>query len=989
MAYTKGDFTFLTTLKQGVSGEDLMTFSTPLALVLLVSVPFVLYLGWPRQAYRRRRDVLSLMLRTLIVLLLVFALAGAQAVQSANRLAVVYLVDVSDSVGQAVREAELDYVRQSLPSMGPDDEAGVVLFGANAVVEKPLNNVRELGAIQSAPSTGNTNLEKAIRLALGMFPADAARRIVVLSDGRPTIGNSESAAELAAATGVEISYVQFTPQPVPEVQVSNVTAPSTVGAGQNFDLSFTVESQQATPATVTVLASGAVLQRQPINLRQGTNSYTIPVRGVGSGFTDFQVQIDLPQGTDGFYQNNQLSAFSRVIGPPRVLLMYNEETDTEYLKPALEQAGLTVDTVTPEQLPIGLVALAQYQSIIMVDVPATRLSPQRMETIQSFVRDLGGGLVVVGGTHTYGPGGYFETPLEETIPLDSQIKDQKRLPQLTIAYVIDRSGSMGAIGPSGVENIELAKEAIIRSINFLQPTDRAGVVSFDTSGYWIARLQDVRDRLALQRLVGTLRTGGGTDILAGMNLVSQDIMPDPSARKHVILLTDGGANPDGLVELTRRMNEDSNVTTSVVAIGAGAAPFLKDMADAGGGNYHIVDRIDQIPTIFTQETVLATRSYILENPFVPTISASSPIIDGITAAPSLLGYIGTTAKQTAQVILRGPAPYNDPLLASWQYGLGRSVAFTSDATAHWAANWVTWGDFVRFWSQAVRWTITEGKDNNLETRVVMEGEQARLTVDARANDGTFLNGLDLQLSVVDPTNQASLLNLRQVAPGRYEATFDPNTEGAYVLHVQGSDPNSDQPTSLEQTSGWVMSYSAEYDQSRPGDGTVLLDSLAQLTGGSSLKEDPAAVFTHNLVALSATIPIWPVLLLAALLLLPLDIALRRLIITRSDVQRLRQWAFGGRAVVENTSERLSTLMGAKERGRHRAEEIAGSPGTIGTLRARRDQTRSEAPPPVADGQPPAPDKPQFAPSHKKPAAAPEGNVAGELLKKRKERTRQD
>jgi uncharacterized membrane protein len=960
-----------------------MTFSTPLALVLLVCIPLVFYMGWPRQAYRRKRDTFSLILRTIIVLLLVFALAGAQAVQSANRLAVVYLVDVSDSVGQTAREAELDYVRQSLPAMGPDDVAGVVLFGANAVVEKPLNNVRELDTIQSAPSTGNTNLEKAIRLALGMFPADAARRIVVLSDGRPTVGNSESAAELAAATGVEISYVQFTPEAAPEVQVSDVTAPSTVNAGQDFDLSFTVDSQEAIPAIVTILESGAILKRETINLRQGSNSYTIPLQAAGSGFTDFEVRVD-PQGTDGFYQNNQLSAFSRVVGPPRVLLMYNTEEDMRYLLPALQQAGLTVDTVTPEQLPIGLVPLAQYQSIIMANVPATRLTPQRMSTIQSYVRDLGGGLVVVGGPDSYGPGGYFETPLEETIPLDSQIKDQKRLPQLTIAYVIDRSGSMGAVGPSGVENIELAKEAIIRSIDFLQPTDRAGVVSFDSQGYWIARLQDVRDRLSLQRLVGTLRTGGGTDIMAGMHLVAQDIVPDPSTRKHVILLTDGGANPTGLVDLARNMNQNSNVTTSIVAIGAGAAPFLADMAQAGGGQYHIVDTVDQIPTIFTQETVLATRSYILENPFVPSISATSPIIDGITAAPSLLGYVATSPKQTAQVILRGPAPYNDPLLASWQYGLGRSVAFTSDATAHWAENWVNWSDFVRFWSQAVRWTITEGKNNNIETRVVMEGEQAHLIVDARDNSGAFLNGLNLQLSVVDPTGQPFLTPLHQVAPGRYEAVYTPDTEGAYVLHVQGVDPSDSGSLALDQTTGWVMSYSAEYDRSRPGDGTALLDRVAQLTGGRSLKDDPGSAFTHNLAAQSATTPLWTWLLLLALLLLPVDVALRRLIITRSDWQRFRQWAFG-HVNVETTSERISTLMGAKERGRQRAEEIAGTSGTVGSLRARREQARTEAAASKPTEPQPGADKPQYIPRTEKPAPAPEGNVAGELLKKRKER----
>ncbi|MBZ0279865.1 MAG: VWA domain-containing protein [Anaerolineae bacterium] len=966
-----------------------MSFSTPLALVLLICIPLVAYLGWPRQRFRRVRDSVSLILRMLIMLLLVLAVSGAQLVQSADRLAVIFLMDVSDSVGQTTQEAELEYIRAALQNMSPDDTAGVVLFGANALIERPLNNVRELGTILSVPPSGNTDMEEAIRLALGMFPSNAARRIVVLSDGRPTIGDTESAAELAAATGVEISYVQFTPEASPEVQVTNVNAPSTINAGQDFDLSFTVDAEEAGPATITVLESGAIIHRESVNLRQGTNNYTLSLEGAGAGFKDFQVQVD-PEGSDGFYQNNQLSTFSRVVGPPRVLLMYNTEEEIRYLLPALQEAGLEVDTVTPEQLPVGLVPLAQYESIIMADVPATRLTPQRMETIQSFVRDLGGGLVVVGGPNTYGPGGYFQTPLEETLPVEMQIKDQKRLPQLTIAYVIDRSGSMGAIGPSGVENIELAKEAIIRSIDFLQPTDRAGVVSFDTLGYWIARLQDVRDRLALQRLVGSLRVGGGTDILAGMNLVADDIVADPSTRKHIILLTDGGSSPAGLVELTRQLYEESGITTSTIAIGQGVPRFLEDMAIQGGGNYHPVEIVEQVPSIFTQETVLATRSYILEDAFVPTISASSPIVNGISAAPELFGYVATTPKQTAEIILRGPAPYEDPLLASWQYGLGRAVAFTSDASSRWGANWVDWSEFVRFWNQAVRWTITEGTSGNLETQVVMEGEQARLIVDARDNEGAFLNELDMQLSVVDPQANPTLLNLRQVAPGRYEAVFTPDTEGAYILQLRGNGEADGVPLQLDQTTGWVMSYSSEYDQGGRGDGAALLASLAELTGGRSLEDEPSAVFNHNLTSLPTATPIWPWLMLFALVLLPIDIAVRRLIVTRTDLQRLQRWVLGRASAAEETSERIASLIGAKERGRQRAEESGSIPaGTVSALKSRREQSRSEAElPPVITPTEPA--KPRYA---EKPdtasEAAPDRNVAGQLLKRKKERGGKD
>ena len=962
-----------------------MTFSTPLALVLLLAIPVVLYIGWPRYAYRRRRDTFSLILRVVIVTCLALALAGAQVSRAADKLAVIFLVDASDSIGADMREDQVTYIREALNRMGPDDLAGVVIFGANPVQERPVNSVRELADIRAAPITSNTDIAEAVRLGMALFPDDAARRMVLLSDGRPTVGDTDSAVRLAAAAGVEISYVPFSREPGPEVQVTDLRVPSAVTEDQPFDLGLTIEAEEATRATVTILDSGQIVQRQDVELRQGVNSYTLTMPGTRAGFKDFRVQVD-PAGSDTFYQNNQLSAFSRVVGPPRVLLVSTDPSETQYLIPALEEAGVSVDQVTPTELPIGLAPLAQYNSVILANVPATRLTNQRMEALDAYVRDLGGGLLMIGGPESYAPGGYFQTPLEQTLPVDMQIRDQQRLPQLTIAYVIDRSGSMGMAGPSGVANIELAKEAIIRSIDFLQPTDRAGLVSFDTVAYWIAELQPVFDRVSLQRQIATLRASGGTDILAGMNLVGRALVDDPSDRKHIILLTDGGANPNNLVELTGRLFEENEITTSVIAVGDGAAPFLADMAAAGNGNYHIVNTIETIPTIFTLETVLATRSYILEEPFVPGLSATSPIMNGITSAPPLLGYVATSPKQTAQVILRGPAPYNDPVLAAWQYGLGRSVAFTSDATARWGANWVAWGDFTRFWSQAVRWTITEGTSNNLETRVLMEGEQARIIVDARDNTGNFLNELDLRTSVASPTLDSVGLQLRQVAPGRYEAVFTPEQEGAYFLGISGQTTVNDQPLNVTQTSGWVMSYSPEYDIRQRGADLNLLQDIAELTGGQDMTEDPGMPFVHNLTARDARTPLWPWLLLVAMLLLPLDIAVRRLIITRSDLQRARTALFGRIPTPEGPSERLSGLMGAKARGRQRAEETsAPAPSsTVGALRVNRDRTRSEREAaPAATPTSDADDQPRYV-SPARPTPREEGsNVAGALLKKRR------
>ncbi len=990
-----------------------MTFTSPQALLLLILIPLVLYLGWPRQRFRRTRDIISNTLRTVILLALILALAGVQVVQAAEKLAVIFLVDVSDSVGPVAVDDALQQIRQTVSTMGVNDEAGIILFGEDARVERVVNPVRDIGTIRSAPRTGNTDIADAIRLALALFPPDAARRIVIFSDGIPTLGNTEAAAELARASNVQISYVPIQRTQNTEVRVSEFTAPSSVQAGQQFDLAVSIEADVDTPAEVIVSAGGQEIFRETTQLRRGSNNRTLTLQADEVGFRDFQVVVQ-PAGGDDFYQNNSLSTFSQIVGPSRILLISDVPEEAQYIQPALEEAGLIVDLRNSSQLPNGLSGLAGYDSVVLVNIPATAIPISRMEVLQAYTRDLGGGLVVVGGPDSYGPGGYFQTPLEDILPVEMQIKDQQRLPRLTIAYVIDRSGSMSATTATGIPMIELAKEAINRSIDFLQPTDRAAVATFDADAYWVATFQNVQDRTNLQRLVGTLTPSGGTDILAGMRLVAEEIVNEPSDLKHIILLTDGYSSANGLVPISRELFENSNVTTSTIAIGE-PSQLLQAMAQAGGGNYHVAGDVSTIPTIFSQETVLATRSYIFEEQFVPTLTARNPIMDGITALPELLGYIGTTPKAAAQIILRAPNEFNDPILAAWQYGLGRSVAFTSDATARWGQNWVSWDEFSRFWSQAVRWTITEGSSNNIEVRTVLDGQQTRVIVDARDDNGRFANGLTLEASVVDPTLQGQRVVLRQVAPGRYEGTFTPEQEGAYLMQIVGSGASSDgAAVAINQTNGWVLSYSPEYIRS--ADAVSVLPQIATITGGRSLAGSMEEAFLRDIAPQAAMVPLAPALLLLSMLLLPFDIAVRRLVITRSDWQRLRaavKSPFSRTPDLPETSERVATLLDARDRVRQRQPETesgsaasapsapSASANTMSQLLRNRRTTEAEPaspPTPSRETRPtrPAPESTDRRPTAPQPrTSAPvtparkpapeEGNLGARLLRKRQER----
>ena len=871
-----------------------MRFTFPLALLLLLLVPLIAWMGWPVAGPARRRETVSLVLRLLIVLCLIFALAGLEVVQSGKNLAVVFLVDVSDSMSQEAIAAEVEYVRLAIEAMSPEDQAAVVVFGADALVERSMSSVRELSAITSAPVTHQTDLAEAVQLGLALFPSGYAKRMIVLSDGAQTSGDVFEAAKFATASDVQIVVLPFVDQTGAEALITSVDLPTHLRPGELFDLNVSVQANEPTRAVIQVLGGDQVLYQQTHEIRRGSQTFNLPLTAGEPGFVNYQVQISPEQ--DSFYQNNRLDAYSEVEGPPRILMVAPDPgeplpngeprpDETSALLRALQAASFQVELIPPTRLPSDLPTLAQYDSVVLIDVPARMLGMNQMENLGSYAHDLGGGLVVVGGPTSYGVGGYFQTPLEAALPVDMQIKDEQRRPSLGIVFIIDHSGSMSDTS-GGVEKLELAKEAAARSIELLFPTDRVGVVAFDDVASWVVPMTDMSNPAQVTSAIGTIRSGGGTDIMAGLQAMADVFPDDPAKVKHVILLTDGGADPTGIPELVQRLYEENGITLSTVGVGNDAAPFLEDLAMIGGGRYHFTNDASSIANIFTEETSLATRAYIVEETFFPSLVNSSPILTGIHEVPRLHGYIASTPKDLAQVILQSDK--EDPILATWQYGLGRSVAFTSDATGRWAREWLEWEGFPTFWVQAVRYTIGASTNTALEMSVESDGERARLVLDANSLTGEFLNGYQVQANIVAPDGTTQFAALKQIAPGRYEALFTPTEQGVYLIHFSGKPQDGKNSNSFAETTGWTLSYSPEYKRIE-SDPDLLL-RLASASGGKVASSDPAEAFAHDLRATRATRPTWPALLFVAALLLPFDIASRRLIITRQDLIRFREWA---------------------------------------------------------------------------------------------------
>ena len=962
-----------------------MSFTTPLALLLLLALPAVFWLGKPRpRAVRQGRAWVSLGLRLTILLALTLSLAGMRLVRTADNLAVVFLVDVSDSMSiEQVAQAET-FVREAIAQMNPQrDQAAVILFGGNALVERPMSPSTSLSPFSSIPQTLNTNLAEAIQLGLALFPAGSARRMVVLSDGVATTGDSDTATRLATASGVQIDYVLLPRQATTaEAWVSHVSAPTRVSEGEQFSLDITAESTADTPATLRVLAGGQIISEETVALRVGVNNFRVPVLATEPNFTRYTVQLTAAQDT--FYQNNQLATYTEITGPPRVLIVAETAASLDdtgqplldqapQLATALQAAGLEVERTTPTDLSGSLAELSNYASIVLVDVNAKALTPRKMESLRSYVRDLGGGLVAVGGPSSYGMGGYFKTPLEEALPLNMQINDEERFPSVNIVVVIDRSGSMAA-QEGGLTKIQLAAEAAVRVTELLNDFDYITVIPVDTRPTGQIGPASVADRdRVIEQIRGISSGGGGIYVRTGLEAAENALQQNETQVQHIIVLADGAdaEEKQGVPELLDRLVADG-VTITMVAIGSGPdVQWLQEMAVRGNGRFHFTDRAANLPLIFTQETAEIQRTYLIEERFFPTLANRSPILNGISQVPPLYGYVGTSGKDTAQIILQ--THLEDPLLASWQYGLGRSVAWTSDATGRWGTEWVNWDGFPRFWSQAVRWTVSQGRNNTVESVITLQDGHARLTVDVRSPEGLFLNGLPVQASIVSPEGRPQELLLAQIAPGRYEAQFTPDREGAYFVRVAGGAADDD--LVIGQTTGWVLGYSPEYLQFDPN--PQLLAHIATRTGGRNLGEIPRAAFDHTLPLDAVGQPIWPWLLALAVLLLPIDVGVRRVVVTRQDWARAYAATLGrlfgrGEVVVHERQEQLSSLFQAKQRAQ------------------TRPKGGSSAEPPPSTPSPPPSSPPPSAPSPPAPKPTPppasgsgSGSLASRLMEKKR------
>jgi Mg-chelatase subunit ChlD/uncharacterized membrane protein len=891
-----------------------VTFNNPNALYLLLTLPLFFLVARLGITYLARpvRNA-AIILRLLLVTALVLALAQPVLHRASDLLSVVFVVDRSASVQVNGVSAADQWLADAIRQAGPNDQIGVVDFGANATVQRSLGVPQDRLNVP-LPDATQSNLAAGIHLATSLFPTNGAHRIVVLSDGQDNSGDALSAARAASTRDVHVDVAPLGPPAgFKEVLLYSFSAPSTVRLGQGFDLSAVVQSTTVTDGTLQFSMDGQPLGQSPVHLQVGANRFSVNVTAAAKGFHSFAASITSP--SDTYSQNNQAYTYTVVEDTGNVAVVAANQTDAAPLVKALQSAQIKVTTLAPAQIPANLSALGQYDGVVLVNTPATAFSLDQTKTLAGFAHDLGRGLIVVGGPNSYGQGKYDGTPLGDALPVDSGVPGNLNNGNVALVIVIDKSGSMDE-NEGGVKKMAMADKSAQLAIGLLQPEDDISVIAFDTDPTVVVPLQHVGNTQNSQRvqgLVGQIAASGGTDIFTALQAGYQAIHQSTAQYKHIILMSDGNSLTESDYTQLLQHIQDEKITLSTIAIGSDADKNLMQMlAQKGGGTYYYTQDANQIPEITTRETKVVRGSSKVEATFQPQVVAPSPILESFAASqlPTLGGYIVASPKHDATVALQSDR--KDPILAQWNYGLGRVVAWLSDGGTTWAASWAAWPGFSQFWSQAVNWALHPPGQPDLQMSSTVTGSEVSFRVDAVNEQGVYEDLLDLRARVTGADGQPVEVPLVQTRPGHYEAQFSIPKPGAYPVDVIQYDSKGQ--VARTQGSGVVVSYPDEYRNF--GINQEGLTGVSAVTGGRILHA-PADAFdrTGLTYAGQESTPLWRYLLILAAILFPADVALRRLRVDPWDLAK-RAGSTGRRSF--NSGRRtlggLPGLVGSRLRG---------------------------------------------------------------------------
>lgn len=840
----------------GGTGDSTVVLGRPRAL-WLVPVAFFPFLIVSARKSLVDAPAFQIVLQTLLRMLALMALALALATPTLRApiqgKTLVFVIDVSESMDDGQRAGAEALIRQAAAKAREEVEDGVdradrtrvrvVTYARNArAVELPYDDPDfelESFALPLPDERLASDHAAGLRLAEALLDAETEPRLILVSDGTGSLSEREDLAITVREMerrGITLHTRSFPASARGDVLVEAVHLPDELRVGQTVDVAIDLVATSQGTVMLYLDKNGEPNPLGPsveVELRGGKQQVKLPTRLNKPGPVVYTARLDtssLSKEDNRTEGNDRAAVVGDVRGRPKVLHVGTD--DTGALSRALRADHLAVDSVGPGEMPSDAQELKPYDLVIFSDVSANRVGSAQQQALAKYVKEYGGGFIMVGGENSFGVGGWGGTTVEGLLPVKFDGERQREQPTLALVLVIDKSGSM-----SSEDKLDLVKEASRVTARALDPSDEIGVIAFDSRPHVLVRLQKAAARIRISSDIRRLSAGGGTNALPALRESYLQLSGSKALVKHVILLSDGQSPEAGIFSLISDMR-DADITVSTVGVGAGAGKdLLSRIAERGRGRYYFSQDGTDVPRIFSRETREVTRNAVVERSLFPRVSKPVQALRGIDfgRAPGLRGIVPVKAKAQSEVLLR--THLGDPLLVRGRRGLGRTLAFASDAKPRWAANWISWGGFAKLWSQLARDTMRQGAGLLGGARVtVSPGAKSgtyQVIVDVESPEG-FANDLGGRVEIIDPAlpegdaKRTVEIPLALTAPGRYEATVDDIMAGQRLIKAKLYDETqSPRRLAAEAVAQVSVPYPAELNPDQLEPNPEWLASLAQ------------------------------------------------------------------------------------------------------------------------------------------------------------------
>lgn len=851
---------------------------------LWVLVPIALFLRpWLRTAG------VTGAIRMALVGLLLFALAGPEWNRGGDGIDVVIVADRSRSMPAESHRNVLELIKNIESNRGPGDRVAVVTFGSRAHVERELSADALLDHYKQEVLPDGSDLNDALLAALNRVDADRPARILVLSDGEANGASPLSAARRARETGVPIDFRAYERLRAGDAAVRSISLPETVSPREPFQFSVSLYADRDADGTLRVLRDGKLVASREGPFLTGTNRLTFRDLIEEGGIHNYRVELQVED--DPLRENNVGAGLVRVDAGPRILVLNSDGTEGNLAK-ELRSARLPVDVAVAGTHPLTQDALDPYRAVIIENVPAKEFGRIKMERLAQFVEDLGGGLMLTGGQRSFGVGGYFNSPLDDVLPVSMEIREEHRKTRVAIAIALDRSGSMAVSVAGGKTKMQLANLGTAECVRLLSPGDSVAVIAVDSSPHVIQSMTDVDDPEAIARRALKIESmGGGIFVYEALVAAGKELMKAEQATKHIILFSDAADSeePGAYKSLLKRF-ESSGITVSVIGLGTKKnvdARLLEDIAKLGSGNIMFTTDPAELPRLFTEDTMSVARSSFIEkDPATqPDGIPGGPLADAVLLGnlnlgtfPTADGYNLSYLKPEATAAVISTDEYAAPWAAFWYRGLGRVAAITLEVDGQFSGQFGRWDSYDDFLITHARWLLGGDDPDDVFVDLAKQGQDAVITVELDPNRPGKGSGEMPRLIVVPPESPGGATPGRP-APLEPDFTWTgPDTlEGRFRMDRTGSWRTLVQTRGGEIKRGPAVTlpYSPEFDprEGQPS-GSEVLAEVADLSGG--VERPDVLDVLHNPPRSARTSSLLPWLFIAGIVLLILEIAGRRL-----------------------------------------------------------------------------------------------------------------